>query len=62
MSRKPRKKKVQPIPKLWEMDEAAILAVIQHLSENYPDSAILGRYKAEIKRRQENKPIPEITE
>ena len=60
MARKPRKKKVQPIPKIWEMDVAAIQAVIDHVKPNYPDSAQLVRYEAELVRRAKDLPVEEV--
>ena len=60
MARKPRKKKVQPVQKIWEMDVAAIQAVIDHIKPNYPDSAQLVRYEKELKRRENNQPIEEF--
>lgn len=60
--KKPRKKKVKPIQKIWEMDVAAIQAVIDHVKPKYPDSAQLARYEQELKRREEGKPVEVINE
>lgn len=57
---KRRRKRIQPIQKLWEMDVAAIQAVIDHIKPNYPDSDQLKRYEAELKRREDHNPAPEI--
>ncbi|MGL5015026.1 MAG: hypothetical protein ACRC6V_12160 [Bacteroidales bacterium] len=62
MAKRPRKKKVAPIRKIWELPEEEILAVITHLRSKYPDSAQLYRYMREIKRREEGAPIPEVLE
>ncbi|MGL5015455.1 MAG: hypothetical protein ACRC6V_14400 [Bacteroidales bacterium] len=58
--RKPRRKKIQPVAKIWEMDVAAIQAVIDHVKPKYPDSAQLVRYEKELKRREDNQPIEEF--
>ena len=60
MARKPRKKKVPTVPKIWEMDVAAIQAVIDHVKPNYPDSAQLVRYEAELERRAKDLPLEEV--
>ena len=60
MARKPRKKKVPTVPKIWEMDVAAIQAVIDHIKPKYPDSAQLARYEKELKRREDNQPVEEF--
>lgn len=62
MAKRPRKKKVAPIPKIWELPVEEIMKVVNHLSENYPDSAQLMSYSKELKRREEGLPIPEVVE
>ena len=60
--RRARKKKVQPIPKLWEMSDAVVQAVIDHIKPKYPDSPQLARFEKEMKRREEGKSVEEVYE
>lgn len=54
------KKRVKPIQKLWEMDTAAIQAVIDSVKPRYPDSAMLARYEKELDRRAKDLPLEDI--
>lgn len=62
MAIKPRKykKRLKPVQKLWEMDEAAVKAVVDNLKDRYPDSAQLARYEKELKRRETNAPLEDV--
>lgn len=62
MSKRPRKKKAPTIPKIWEMPEAAVQAVIDHIKPTYPDSAQLARYEKEMQRRVDGKTVEEFYE
>lgn len=62
MARRPRKKKIPPVLKIWEMKEEEIIKIVEHLREKYPDSAQLYRYMKELKRREDGDPIPEVKE
>lgn len=54
------KKKLKPIPKIWDMSEAAIQAVIDSIKPKYPDSAMLARYEKELDRRAKDLPLEDI--
>ena len=62
MARKPRKKRAPTIPKVWEMSDAAVQAVIDHIKPTYPDSAQLARYEKEMQRRVDGKTVEEFYE
>lgn len=58
--KKPRKKKIQPIRKLWEIDDGELNAVIAHLQIAYPTSQQLETFEKEMARRKAGLPIPEV--
>lgn len=57
-----RKKKAPTIPKVWEMSDTAVQAIIDHIKPTYPDSAQLVRYEKEIQRRVDGKSVEEFYE
>lgn len=60
MARKPRKVKVKPIPKLWDMEDKALSILIQHLQEGFPNSGALKSYLAEQGRRNDGLSVEEF--
>lgn len=60
MARRPRKAKIKPIVMLWDMDEALISKVIDHLEKDFPLSGMLIRYKAELGRRNDGLSVEEF--
>lgn len=57
-----KKKKAPTIPKVWEMSDIAIQAIIDHIKPTYPDSAQLVRYEKEMQRRVDGKSVEEFYE
>lgn len=55
-----RKKKAPTIPKVWEMPDTAVQAIIDHIKSNYPDSAQLVRYENEMQRRVDGVSVEEF--
>lgn len=62
MARKPRRKKVPEIRKIWDVPLEEIQAVVEHLKKNFPTSGHLVHLEKELKRREEGKPIPEVSD
>lgn len=51
MARKP---KIKPMTKLWEKSDEELSKISDHLSNSFPNSGMLLRYKREMSRRVDN--------
>ncbi len=60
MAKRPRKKKIPELRKIWDFPQEEVEALAAHLRANYPTSHHLITYERELLRRANNEPIPEI--
>lgn len=57
--KKPRKKKIPEIKKIWDLPIEEIMNVITQLEDKYPDSGQLVSYKKEVTRRERGDAVEE---
>ncbi|UIW10572.1 hypothetical protein PQC38_gp096 [Aeromonas phage BUCT695] len=62
MARKPRKKKIPEIRKIWDLPQQEIEDVVAHLREKFPTSGLLKSYEKELTRRINNEPVEVVDE
>ncbi|UZV39647.1 hypothetical protein APT65_00032 [Trabzonvirus APT65] len=58
--RKPRKKKIPEIKKIWDLPLEEIERIIASIEDRFPTSNQLESYRKEIKRREEGEDVKEV--
>lgn len=58
--RKPRKKKIPEIKKIWDLPLEEIERIIASIEEKFPTSGQLESYRKEIRRREAGEDVNEI--
>lgn len=58
--RKPRKKKIPEIKKIWDLPLEEIERIITSIEERFPTSGQLESYRKEIRRREEGNDVREM--
>lgn len=58
--RKPRKKKIPEIKKIWDLPLEEIERIIASIEERFPTSGQLESYRKEVKRREGGEDVREI--
>lgn len=58
--RKPRKKKIPDIKKIWDLPLEEIERIIASIEERFPTSGQLESYRKEVKRREGGEDVREI--